>query len=216
MANLQVLSEHLKLASCHLPRRLQQASMDGSNLVFLEKNGKTYRWPFGGARRKRVSTPSSSEVTRSSRRAAQKRATTWSFGRSAWWSGKIQWKRAATPSSGKTTRKRALVSLSGKATQSSNRAGWKRAPASSSAEAAWPFDRARRKRAPALSSGRARRKRATTQLFNLAQFRGMARAQPNGRGRSHNDLEEWQEGRRAPARASLKPWGENFHGKNEV
>jgi hypothetical protein len=36
MADLQVLLEHLKLAFRHLPRHLQQASMDGSDLVLLE------------------------------------------------------------------------------------------------------------------------------------------------------------------------------------
>ncbi len=36
VADLQVLLEHLKLASRHLPRCLQQASMDGSDLVFLK------------------------------------------------------------------------------------------------------------------------------------------------------------------------------------
>jgi len=36
MGDFQVLSEHLKLASRHLPKRLQQALMDGFDLVLLE------------------------------------------------------------------------------------------------------------------------------------------------------------------------------------
>jgi hypothetical protein len=44
----------------------------------------------------------------------------------------------------------------------------------------------------------------------------MAKAQPDERGRLHNNLEEWQEGRQAPAKASKKPLGENVHGKNDI
>ncbi|CAK9873222.1 unnamed protein product [Sphagnum jensenii] len=102
--DLQVLLEHLNLASRHLLRRLQQSLMDGSDLVFLEVGTgdkspiveltiviarSTQRtssaWPFGGARWKKASTLSSGKAMRLSKGAARKRVATWSSGGGARW-----------------------------------------------------------------------------------------------------------------------------------